>query len=266
MMQHTTVASILRAEQAYGLQLCEKETLDYGIVYTRDRFHDLPEFCQFREVVIENPSDLEKAFERTEQWFRERGIVCLRWVPADGAGSAELTDFLTQKGFRRSVWIALVLPDWPDLQPPEDVRVLPARAMRAAFRQAVVGMLPEDQRESSLAELTVEAFEDRLDDPSYDACVALAENRPAGWYALHQVGDIARIATISVLPGHEDQRVEVAMLHHGLTLAHRLVPRVVCATVDENDVWRRGWLERAGFVPDGEITHFDRITSPKTDA
>lgn len=186
-------------------------------------------------------------------------------MPADGAGSPELTDFLTQRGFCRSVWTAFVLPDWRELQPPDDVRVLPARAMRTAFRQAVVGMFPEDQLATPFAELTVEACEDRLDDPSYDACVALVENRPVGFYALHQVGDIARIAVLSVLPGHLDQGVEVAMLHHGLTLARRLEPRVVCATVDEHDTLRHGWLAQAGFVPDGEITHFDRITSPETD-
>src|SRR3989304_5124695 len=98
-MERTTVGSLLRSTQAYCSELCEKETLEYGIAYYNPRFASLPEANQFREVLIEDPSRIPEAFEQTETWFRHRELFCPRWAPAEGQGTKELADFLTQHGF-----------------------------------------------------------------------------------------------------------------------------------------------------------------------
>lgn len=261
MTERSAVGAVLRAEQAYGLQICEKETLDYGIAYYSERFVKLPEGCQFREVLIEDAATIGSAFDQAEQWFAERGMTCLRWVPADGMPTAELTDFLTERGFQKTEFIAMVLTGWPKLVAPADVRVLPARAMRAAFRRAVADSLPPDWQGPT--ELLSEACEERLDDAPFDAFVAMIENEPAGWSALHQVGDIGRLTPIAVSRAYKERRVETALLAHGLALAKRLMLQMVCATVAESDTDEISSLERAGFVPDGRFMQYDRAADDR---
>src|SRR3990172_8473514 len=98
-MDRTTVGSLLRSTQAYCSELCEKETLEYGIAYYNPRFSLLPEANQFREVLIEDLARIAEAFEQTEKWFRQQEMFCHRWAPAEGRGTDELADFLTQHGF-----------------------------------------------------------------------------------------------------------------------------------------------------------------------
>lgn len=261
MTERSAVGAVLRADQAYAQQVCEKETLEYGIAFYNERFAKLPECCQFREVLIEDAATIAGAFDQAEQWFAERGLTCLRWAPADGQPTAALTSFLTKRGFRETQFMAMVLPDWPDLEAPTDVRVLPARAMRAAFRRAVAGSIPRGQRDA--AELVADAYEQRLDDPPFDAFVAMVENEPAGWGALHQVGDVGRLTPIAVLTAYKERRVTLALLAHGLALAKRLMLKTVCTTVAEGEMEEITLLERAGFVSDGRIVQFDRTVGDR---
>ena len=218
-------------------------------------------YCSMHASSIEDAAKIGHAFDQTEQWFTERGMTCLRWVPADGMPTAELTDFLTERGFQKTEFIAMTLTGWPKLEAPADIRVLPARAMRAAFRRAVADSLPPDWQGPS--ELFSEACEERLDDAPFDAFVAMIENEPAGWGALHQVGDIGRLTPIEVSRACKERGVEAALLAHGLALAKRLMLKIVCTTVAESETEKISSLERAGFVPDGRFVQYDRAAGDR---
>src|SRR3990172_8149540 len=71
-MGRTTIGSFLRATQAWCAQLCQKETLEYGIAYFRERFAAMPDACQFREVWTPDPARFEEAFRQTEEWFESK--------------------------------------------------------------------------------------------------------------------------------------------------------------------------------------------------
>ncbi len=255
-MDRTTVGSLLRSIQAYCSELCERETLDCGIAYYCRRFAALPEANQFREVLIEDCSRIQEAFEQAEAWFERRGLFCHRWAPAVGGATTELTDFLTQRGFtvRRST--AMALARWVEQDTPEQVRILPARAMREAYRGTFIcAPAPGSPR---ARELLAEASLERLDDPQLDMVVALWDKQPVGRCGLYQVGDVARVMSVSVLPAFAGRGAEQALLTHVLALAKRLTMRDILVQVDETDAPTRILLEEAGFVPDGEIVEFER--------
>jgi len=255
-MERTTVGSLLRSTQAYCTELCEKETLDYGIAYYNRRFAALPEANQFREVLIEDPMRIPEAFEQTETWFNKRNIFCHRWAPAEGRATKELADFLAKRGFRRRQHLAMSLARWVDQETPEQVRILPARAMRTAYRETFTQS--ETPESSVMGEFLAEASLERLDDPHLDMVVALWGNQPAGRCGLYQVGDIARVMSVCVLPAHAGRGVEEALLGHVLALAKRLSMRNVLTQIDETDRAERKLLEGMGFVRDGEIVEFER--------
>jgi len=272
-MDRTTVGSLLRSTQAYCSELCEKETLDYGIAYYNPRFASLPEANQFREVLIEDPARIPEAYEQTETWFHKRDLFCHCWAPAEGQGTDELTDFLTRRGFRSRQHLAMSLARWVDRETPEDVRILPARAMRDAYRETFTQL--DSPESSAKGGLLAEASLERLDDPHLDMVVALWGKQPVGRCGLYQVGDIARVMSIYVFPVYAGRGIEEALLAHVLALAKRLTMRNVITQIDETD--RVGLhpsdlslqrssaggglvltLEEAGFVCDGEIVEFER--------
>ncbi len=255
-MERTTVGLLLRSTQAYCTQLCDKETLEYGIAYYNPRFASLPEANQFREVLIEDPAQMPQAFEQTETWFHKRNMFCHRWSPADGQATKELADFLTRRGFRRRQHMAMSLARWVDQKTPEQVRILPARPMRTAYRETFTQV--DTPELSAMGELLAEAALERLDDPHFDMVVALWEKHPAGRCGLYQVGDIARVMSVDVLPKYAGLGIEEALLGYVLALAKRLTMRNVLAQIGETDLAGQSFLKNAGFVCDGEIAEFER--------
>lgn len=254
-VERSTVGSLLRSTQAYCGQISAKETLDEGIAYYNEAFRDLPEANQFREVMIDDDRRIPVVFASVERWFSERGLTCHRWAPAGGQRDSSLSDHLSDHGFRVLHYTALVLTRWVDLQPDPSIRVLPARAMRAAYHATVVA---GESRHQLAATMLADAAERRLDDPQYDTYVALIDNAPAGRCSLYQVGDIARVMDMAVLPAFAQGDVERALLGHALVLAKRLEMRFVCVQVDAGADRCLQLFVSAGFVADGEIVEYER--------
>ena len=253
--QRSTVGSLLRSTQAYCAQLSDKETLDEGIAYYCAALADLPEANQFREVMIGDAGRFSDVFASVERWYAERDLLCHRWAPAGGQPDAAMSDHLSDRGFRAVRSVALALSRWVDLRPDSGVRILPARALRAAYR-ATFSLA--DGAPPAAGAAMVDAAERRLDDPQYDMFVALIDDRAAGRGALYQVGDIARVIDVAVIPGFDHGGVGRALLAHALTLARRLAIGNVCAQLDSDAAADLDLFRAAGFVADGEIVEYHR--------
>jgi ribosomal protein S18 acetylase RimI-like enzyme len=128
-------------------------------------------------------------------------------------------------------------------------------AYRATFLQADA-LSPESMRESS-----AQAHSERLDDPPYDAFVALVDDQPAGRCTLYQVGDIARVMDLRVLPSFAERKVDVALMAHVLAMAKRLTMRSIVTQLEDDDTQGFEWYQQMGFARDGEIVEFERLES-----
>ncbi len=259
MMERSTVNSLLRCTQAYCNQLCDKHTLDFGIVYYCERFPRVAQLNQFREVIAESSEEVLAAVAEADACFSQCGLQCHRWAPALGRASASLSARLGELGFERRVERALRLTEWPTWDVPQGVRVLPARAMRAAYQETLDAA--PSFREDACSEDVAKVASERLDDPSFDMFVALVHDKPAGRCALYQVGDLAQVRDLTVLPEFENAGVERALLKQVLAMAKRLTIRHVLASVPVIDTIRSDWFQQAGFVMDGEIEEYGR-TAP----
>ena len=260
-MQHSTTGSILRSTQAFCSQLCEKKTLEYGIAYYCERFAALPEANQFREVIAEDPEKLADAFAEAQAWFRGQGLACLRWAPADGHATPQVSAFLERRKFRARTFTAMRLARWPEIEEVTAVRILHARAARKALRQTF--MQAASPASPTMREVLADAYEERLDDPQFDLFVALVDGQAVGRCALFQVGDIARVMEHEMLPGFDESGADRALLNHVLGLAKRLGMHNIVAQADNADTAKLTKFEQAGFVVDGTIIEFElEDTSP----
>ncbi|MCH7702959.1 MAG: hypothetical protein IID37_14850, partial [Planctomycetes bacterium] len=171
--------------------MSEKQSLEYGIAYYSRRFRGWSSANQFREVVIDDDAGLDAAYAEAQRWFAEQGLKCHRWAPAGGQATRGLADFLAARGFQRCEYTVLVLAKWVEIQRATGVKILPARAMRAALQATFLDERTDGAERarsgSAVNEVAIgaaEACEERLNDPQVDLLVAMACGEQAGRCAL----------------------------------------------------------------------------------
>lgn len=240
------VAAVRRSEVSLAEEVSQWESLSYGVAYWSAVFPMSAEVNQLRDVWLADV-DGAAAYEQAEAWFAERGTVCGRWTPASGQPEEPVAQLLSDRGWRRvemSAW-GLSRWDWVESAARPEIRVLPARAMPKAFRGTFAG---------GDADIAVE----RLNDSRVDVFVATRNGEPAGRIGYLQVGDVARLTEVYVVPQSRGAGVARAMVSHVLQLARRLLPKALVASIRAEDVEATAFLNRCGFSRRGETTHFER--------
>jgi GNAT superfamily N-acetyltransferase len=251
------VSAVRRAEQAYCEQVTQAETLDFGVAFTSGAFPHSADGNQFREVQL-GGTPIAEAFEAVERYYAQRNLTCFRWVPAMNEPLDAYDAFLPSRGFIRRDRLALVMADWPATAPPDPaVRIIPARAMRRAYRATFLD--PGDSRwsEESKGRMADEA-EERMNDANYDVFVAMLGDRPAGRVGYHEVGDIAALRDLYVVQAVRRAGVGRALTMHVVMLAKRLSPRLLVTSLADDEPPGSRYVGRIGFVPVGRMAEFDR--------
>ncbi len=253
-MATPTESAALRALQAYALQISEPESLEWGVAYTNPRFPHLPEANQLREIILEQDSDMPRAFESANTHFESKNLACLRWTPAIDQPLENSADYLINQGYTRRDFTIMAVREWIDLPTPESIRILPARAMRKTLTEFLPRMFA-DASETARTEL-VEAETERLNEPAMDGFIATQHNKPIGYAAFFEVGDIGWLPTCYVLPEERRKGVALALTGHALRLARRLLMRVTCTKVPASDPAALALCKKCGLSPDGSLTEF----------
>ncbi len=254
-MTTSTIAHLHRTSQAYCIQLCEKETLDHGIAYYSKRYPAAAELNQFREMIVPDDATCVDAVEQAKQCFARQKMVCRRWAAAYDQPPEPWAPYLAAQGFAPRRFKAMNLAHWPDVASDPSIRVLPARAMRAALRET---FLPSDAPANTTHLLDrANILSDRLDDSAFDLFVAVIAGAAAGRCALYQVGDVARVMELDVLPAYADSPIAEALLTTVLALARRLMMQTICIRIHSENSSQHALLGRFGFVDDGEFIEME---------
>jgi len=230
-----------------------------SIAYWSTRFPSLPDANQLREVTLEDPQKISAAYDEVNAWFASKHLKCLRWSPVVDAPPKTLSEFLTQRQFVQRNLVAFHLSEWKTTTAVSSVRILPARAVHDAYRATF--LLASEPSTPADREQVAESFMERLDDPQLDMFVATVDKQPAGRCGLYQVGDIARVLGLFVLPDFSARGVEQALLAHVLAMARRLTMPMVLAQAARADVQRCRLLQEFGFTADGALIEFE-LPSP----
>lgn len=274
-MSHNPIATnaVRTSNRAAYDHVSAQETLEYAVV----RFnlgHPRLGMCNFAtEITIDHPGSAEKksvvaaaavssngnvaAADRmlaeVKHFFSERGLTCARWIPAAEQNPDSLAQSLEPLGLQREESVALVLPRGVDGAVDPKLKFLGARAMR----RAVTAILTE--RFSAEGDLAKDLFElevGRLDDPQYDAFVAIKDERPVAMIAVHQVGDVGRIRDLYVIANARRVGFGTAAVQYAIATARRWAMRTVCAEIATNDGPALDLSAGAGFEQAGRLVQF----------
>jgi GNAT superfamily N-acetyltransferase len=255
----STGRDILAAARRSELTLCQQvsqwEPLSFAVAHRSTAFPHAFEANQLREVWLADV-DGEDAYEQCEDYYRRFGAVCRAWSPAEAQDPTPVAEVLEGRGWR-SVELAALGMAHPAAdraaEPPANLRILPARAMRKAFA-ATFGEGPECAEAAKLAEA-------RLDDSSHDVFVATLDGVPAGRVGYLQAGDVGRLSDLFVCAEHRGRGVGRAMMTHFSHWARRLLPRIIVACADASDEYAVRFLEKCGFSAGGSLIRFVRPDS-----
>ena len=99
---------------------------------------------------------------------------------------------------------------------------------------------------------------ERLNDPQYDAFVALRDDQPVGAVALYQVGEIGRIVDLYVCLGARRAGIASCLLNYVVAASRRWELRPLCTQVAAENVAARALLGKLGFEEGGTIVGFWR--------
>lgn len=250
----TVSGAVLRSNQAYHELLCDKHTLDWGIAFINSRFGDNPLGNQFREVWIENESDAAAAIDAANECFAQADRNCYRWALAEAQNPDVIEPTLLAAGYVREDRLAMALTAYRDIKVNPDVRVLPARPMRTAYRAVfdeAWSIYPNSMRSDC-----VDACVERLDDHRMDMFVAMIDKQPAGVCGLFQVGDIGRIVDVYTCRSFRRKNVASTLLAEVISMARRLQMRIVCTDVSTANDAGRSLLGQLGFVEGGRLIEY----------
>lgn len=246
-------AAVRRANQVYYEHFSERTPISCGVAYTCPQFPRLHDGNHLDEIVIPDEGSLERAWEEAEAFFAERGLTCYRWTPAFDQPAEPLEQFLVPRGYQVSRDRVMIWQQDLDLPRRPDVRMVQARAMRDAYRAVIEnGDDYDPQTRAMLADVALE----RLDDPNYDAFVALRDGQPAGGGALMQVGDLASVEDVQVVPAHRRKGVATTMLSFLLAMSRRLSMRLTVVEWSDDNEPARALYERCGFASAGTYVAF----------
>lgn len=252
------ISAVRRSNRAWWEQVCQSESLEFGVACTAAEYPSLVEGNQLSEAWIAD-ADPELVYEKAEAYFRDRGLTCRVWTPASSQPPEPVDSLLLRHGWRRSDLVALGLVSWdaqtvtPADGGEQSVRILPARAMRRAYRSLLAESFADD-------ESRIEAAFARLDDANFDAVIAQVDGEPAGRVAYLEVGDIAALTDLHVASVFKGRRIESELIAHFLQTARRLSPRQIVACVESSDAASLQILESHGFAAAGTLPRWLRNT------
>jgi ribosomal protein S18 acetylase RimI-like enzyme len=245
-----------RTELHWTQSVAEETALACGTVFANAHLTRVTAANRILDAALPDNLTPEAALAEVERHFNTCGSRCLEWIfnPSAAPAAVEpLRDLLVAHGWRPVSRDILYLQSVPALAVPAaaDLTIIPARA---SFRHAqmLADELATEAGESQLAEAAMR----HLDDPHWDALLALIGQEPAGTIGVLAVGDIGRIEQLFVSPRFRRRGVGRALLDRAMEICARSLFKHVMLAVKPEDTPFRTMLTGMNLRTIGQITAY----------
>lgn len=226
-----------RTELHWARHLGEEAQLDAGVAISNPALPTVWEANTVIDATVAPGASAEDAVEEVRAHFASVGSACRQWVMNPSAPEAQtrpLVDLLAARGWRPHAYDILHLPGHVSPSAP-DVAGLTIIPARASFRHARA-IAEEAAAEENIPE-RAEASILHLDDPHWDALIALRDGIAVARAGVLAVGEIGRIDHLFVSPSQRRQGIGRTMLGRALEICARSLFRhvMVCARPDQTE-------------------------------
>lgn len=250
----------LQTESRWSEHLGEKQAFDFGVGYLNPRLGDVLEANCMRDVALPPGVEPVAVHQCVEQHFQSRQARCIAWtmnIAADPSCTIPMADYLLEQGYHPSTAEVMLLEQVPNLPQVETgLTIIPARA---AYRQTRV--LFEQCAKQWNSPNIAEAAMLHLDDPHYDALLALRGREPVAHAGVLTVGELGRIDDVYVAEAHRRQGIGKLMIARVIEICARAMLRQVMLAVLPANTAAIGLYQQFGFRKIGQFTSFCRRRS-----
>jgi ribosomal-protein-alanine N-acetyltransferase len=245
-----------RTELHWVRHLGEEAQLDAGVAFTNPELKAVAEANGVVDAALPPGVSPADAVDEVRRHFDATGTTCRRWLLNPAAPEAQtrpLGDYLVSAGWRPEPYDIMYLAGRPaaPLAEADGLTIIPARA---SFRHA------REIADEAAAECGVPQLADasmlHLDDPHWDAAVALREGKAVARAGVLAVGDVGRIEHVFVSAADRRRGVGRTMVARALEVCARSLFKHVMLCVRPDDAAAIDLYTRFGFRTIGQMTAY----------
>jgi ribosomal protein S18 acetylase RimI-like enzyme len=253
----TLVRYFHQTESNWTAHLAEPEVLACGTAYASAELGNVHQANRVLDAALPAGMGAAEAFELVANYFAERKSRCRQWVmnpSATPAQTAPLVEYLLSHGHaaRAESILSMDRISAHGIKPVSlPLQIIPARA---SFKHArmLLEQCAADDREPQLTDAGLM----HLDDPHYDALLALHEGKAVAMAGVLSAGEIARIAQVFVSPAHRRRGVGSTMLSRALEICARSLHKHIFLSVRPDQSPAAALYRQFGFRELGTFTAY----------
>jgi ribosomal protein S18 acetylase RimI-like enzyme len=243
-----------RTSQHWTEQIAEGEQLDVGVAYANPALERVWDANHLRDAALPPEISPADAVRQVEESYASRGARCTYWVMSASAPANQtspLIEHLMSLGYRRFSTDVLHMHRLSFIPARESpgLMIIPARA---SFRHARQIAEEEEARWGGAGGQLVEAKLQRLDDPHWDALIALQGNRAVAAAGVLAVGDLGRIEDVFVSESVRRQGIGRTMMGRVLEICARSLFKHIFLEVKNDNPPAQALYASCGFRKIGE--------------
>ena len=252
----TLVRLFHRTELHWVRHLGEEAQLDVGTAITNPSLPNVWNANGMFDATLPEGTTAEEAVAEVEAHFAANGTRCRQWVmnpAAPAAQSARLAEHLLAAGGRADNDDIMYLGGRPVgvVRETAGLTVIPARA---SFRHARA--LAEERAADFGSPQLAESAMLHLDDPHWDALVALRDGTAVARVGVLAVGEVGRIDQVFVSRPFRRQGIGRTMMGRALEICARSLFKHVMLSVAPDNRAAIALYEQLGFRRIGRLTAY----------
>ncbi len=245
----------LQTEARWGEHLAEAETIDMGIAFTNPGLHSVYDANRMMDAALPPGMAPADALASVEAHFRLRRTRCAYWIlnpSAPTQSTQPLVEQLLMTGHTTHAVDVMVVEHQTKLAPEtDDLRIIPARA---GFRQ--IQSLAEASATESGEPKLADAILSHLDDPHWDASIALRDGQAVAMAGVLAVGEVGRIDEVYVVAPLRRTGIGRTMMQRTLAACARAQFRHVMLAVLPDNFRALDLYAGMGFRRIGQIVTY----------
>ncbi|MGH7178324.1 MAG: GNAT family N-acetyltransferase [Tepidisphaeraceae bacterium] len=251
-----------QTELDWSRHLGEEAQLDVGTAIVNSQLPRVWDANRVLDAALPDGVSPPQAFDIAREHFAQCNSECRNWLmnpSAEPARTAPLAEHLLSRGFTAHDSDIMYLR-----HPPATIRetggltIIPARASFRHMRQ-LADEASKRRQEPTLADAVMM----HLDDPHWDALIALKEGQAVATIGVLAVGEIGRIEDVFVTEPLRRQGIGKTMMSRALEICARAVFKHVFISPASDNVPAVGLYRACGFETIGLFTVYVAPDAPR---
>jgi ribosomal protein S18 acetylase RimI-like enzyme len=245
-----------RANSTWVEAVAEGTLLDCGTAYANAELASVWDANNVRDAALPEGTGPAAAVDEVAAHYAARGSRCAYWVMNPSAPDAQtrgLAEYLLANGHHVVGDDILYLRKVPArvATAAAGLMIIPARASYKHARQ-----LAAEGLEGPGADQRIEGRIQHLDDPHYDALLAIQGDRAIAHIGVLAVGEIGLIQGVYVSPDFRRRGIGRTLMGRAVEICARSFFMHVILSTEPGNVAAQGLYAELGFAKIGELTRY----------